>query len=306
MAANLSGEVLQARSGALKASVVAELAADADGVTAAVASTGVPLRRDPGTWRHHGAARHRAGEGPRAGLRRRVGRPRASSRLGHPGTVPRWAARLDALRDEIAGGLKDAVLAALGQEEFRFMREPAVAALLTRLAAACPLGGTAVAPAETVERRAGGDATGLLPPRRRRRDLRRRRLRDAEAQPGAAPLRLRRRARSRSRPAPPRLNAIMDALDGALAPTGADAALGRCTLGGTAWRCSIEGKVLKDPGDLDGDALLGGADHDRAAVAATAQFLVFPGRRSRTRNRCASTPQIAAHRFRISAALRPE
>lgn len=52
------------------------------------------------------------------------------------------------------------------------------------------------------------------------------------------------------------LNTIMDALDTALAPSGVDAALGRCTLGGTAWRCGIEGRVLKDPGDLDGDALL--------------------------------------------------
>ena len=52
------------------------------------------------------------------------------------------------------------------------------------------------------------------------------------------------------------LNAVMDALDAALAPAGADAVLGRSTLGGTAWRCGIEGKVLKDPGDLDGDALL--------------------------------------------------
>ena len=57
-------------------------------------------------------------------------------------------------------------------------------------------------------------------------------------------------------PGAARLNTIMDALDGALAPNGADAALGRCTLNGTAWRCSIDGKVLKDPGDLDGDALL--------------------------------------------------
>ena len=57
-------------------------------------------------------------------------------------------------------------------------------------------------------------------------------------------------------PGASRLNAIMDALDAALAPAGADAALGRLTLGGTAWRCGIEGKVLKDPGDLDGDALL--------------------------------------------------
>ena len=52
------------------------------------------------------------------------------------------------------------------------------------------------------------------------------------------------------------LNAIMDALDAALAPAGADAALGRTTLAGTAYRCSIEGRPMKDPGDLDGDGLL--------------------------------------------------
>ena len=52
------------------------------------------------------------------------------------------------------------------------------------------------------------------------------------------------------------LNTIMDALDVALAPAGADLALGRFTLGGTAYRCAIDGKPLKDPGDLDGDGLL--------------------------------------------------
>ena len=52
------------------------------------------------------------------------------------------------------------------------------------------------------------------------------------------------------------LNAIMDALDATLAPAGSDLPLGRTTLGGTAYRCSIEGKPLKDPGDLDGDGLL--------------------------------------------------
>lgn len=51
------------------------------------------------------------------------------------------------------------------------------------------------------------------------------------------------------------LNAIMDALDAALAPTGVDLTLGRCTLGGAVHRCAIDGKPLKDPGDLDGDAL---------------------------------------------------
>ena len=52
------------------------------------------------------------------------------------------------------------------------------------------------------------------------------------------------------------LNMIMDALDTALAPSGADLALGRLTLGGAAYRCTIEGKPMKDPGDLDGDGIL--------------------------------------------------
>ena len=52
------------------------------------------------------------------------------------------------------------------------------------------------------------------------------------------------------------LNAIMDALDQALAPVGSDLPLGRTTLGGAAYRASIDGKPLKDPGDLDGDGLL--------------------------------------------------
>jgi hypothetical protein len=52
------------------------------------------------------------------------------------------------------------------------------------------------------------------------------------------------------------LNKIMDALDAALAPQGADISHGRNTLGGAAYRCAIDGKPLKDPGDLDGDGLL--------------------------------------------------
>jgi hypothetical protein len=52
------------------------------------------------------------------------------------------------------------------------------------------------------------------------------------------------------------LNGVMDALDQAFALSGADLGLGRNTLFGAAYSCRIDGKVLKDPGDLDGDALL--------------------------------------------------
>jgi hypothetical protein len=52
------------------------------------------------------------------------------------------------------------------------------------------------------------------------------------------------------------LDNVLDALDVAFVPTGSDDLIGRNTLGGVAYQCRIEGKVLKDPGDLDGDAML--------------------------------------------------
>jgi hypothetical protein len=52
------------------------------------------------------------------------------------------------------------------------------------------------------------------------------------------------------------LNTVMDALDEAFALSGADLSTGRNTLGGAVYHCRVDGKTLKDPGDLDGDALL--------------------------------------------------
>jgi hypothetical protein len=52
------------------------------------------------------------------------------------------------------------------------------------------------------------------------------------------------------------LNNVMDAFDTAFALSGGDVVLGRNTLGGTVYNSRIDGKILKDPGDLDGDALL--------------------------------------------------
>jgi hypothetical protein len=48
------------------------------------------------------------------------------------------------------------------------------------------------------------------------------------------------------------LNAILDALDAAVAPTGADLPLNRLTLGGLVEHCRIAGRVLKDAGDVTG------------------------------------------------------
>jgi len=54
-------------------------------------------------------------------------------------------------------------------------------------------------------------------------------------------------------------------LDAAVAPAGADIALGRQTLGGAVHDCKISGAPVRDPGDLDGDA-----------IAAVAVRLVLP------------------------------
>lgn len=48
------------------------------------------------------------------------------------------------------------------------------------------------------------------------------------------------------------LNVALDAIAACLAP---DPTLGRQTLGGLVAHCRIEGRVVKDPGDLDGQGL---------------------------------------------------
>ena len=62
-------------------------------------------------------------------------------------------------------------------------------------------------------------------------------------------------ARDPATPGASAINAALDALDAALAPAGADLALGRQTLGGAVHDCKISGVPVRDPGDLDGDAI---------------------------------------------------
>lgn len=134
------------------------------------------------------------------------------------------------------------------------MREPAIAALLARLAAAYPW---AAPPSRRLK--LWSDVPAAMRPACFLHEGGAETYADAAATPKrtlALRLFVYADAHDPGQPGAAALNAIMDALDGALAPNGTDAALGRLTLGGTAWRCAIEGKVLKDPGDLDGDALL--------------------------------------------------
>ena len=62
-------------------------------------------------------------------------------------------------------------------------------------------------------------------------------------------------ARDPTTPGASAINAALDALDAALAPSGADSGLGRQTLGGVVHDCKINGVPVRDPGDLDGDGL---------------------------------------------------
>jgi hypothetical protein len=62
-------------------------------------------------------------------------------------------------------------------------------------------------------------------------------------------------ARDSTTPGATAINNALDAIDAALAPTGADIGLGRQTLGGTAHDCKIIGVPVRDTGDLDGDGL---------------------------------------------------
>jgi hypothetical protein len=52
------------------------------------------------------------------------------------------------------------------------------------------------------------------------------------------------------------INQILNALHNALAPTGADIQRGKNTLGGLVQWCRIDGKIFRDPGDIDGDGLV--------------------------------------------------
>ncbi len=51
-------------------------------------------------------------------------------------------------------------------------------------------------------------------------------------------------------------NQILEALDAALMPQGAEQAIGRNTLGGVVHQCRLEGSIEREPGDLDGYAVI--------------------------------------------------
>ena len=114
---NLSGDVLHERSGALKASIVAEVTAGVDAIVFAVGSEGVPyaaIQEYGGTTAPHEIMPVKARALAFAG----AGGPRFARRVHHPGSrLPArayLAGARDALVDEFGAGLKAAVLEALG------------------------------------------------------------------------------------------------------------------------------------------------------------------------------------------------
>lgn len=117
--ANLSGEVLQPRSGALIDSISSDVEDDGSGVTATVESSDVPyaaiLEYGGKTAAHDIIATKARALAFIAG-----GTLRFAKLVHHPGSTIRAFAymgtALDALQDDIESGLKDAVLGALGAE----------------------------------------------------------------------------------------------------------------------------------------------------------------------------------------------
>lgn len=117
--ANLSGEVLKPRSGALIDSISSDIDDDGSGVTATVESSDVPyaaiLEYGGKTAAHDIIATKARALAFIAG-----GTLRFAKLVHHPGSTIRAFAymgtALDALQDDIEGGLKDAVLEALGAE----------------------------------------------------------------------------------------------------------------------------------------------------------------------------------------------
>ena len=260
--ANLSGGLLQERSGALKASIFAEVDADAGAIAFSVGSEGVPyaaIQEYGGTTAPHDIVPVKAQALAFAG----AAGPTFARRVHHPGSrLPARAylgGALDAMQDEIAGGLKAAVLEALGAaltgDIVMSIRETAIAALAARVASAYAWAAPpsrrlklwsdvppAMRPACFLFE--GGTETyaNAADPASKRSLLVRLFIYVDAHDPAAL--------------GAAQLNAIMDALDAALAPAGADITLGRTTLSGAVHRASIDGKPLKDPGDLDGDGLL--------------------------------------------------
>ena len=115
--ANLSGEVLQTRSGALKASVAASIDVGADEFVATITSDGVPYAAIQ-EYGGHTAAHDIVPVKARALAFAGSGGTVFARRVHHPGSVvparAPFGSALEALRSEIGDGLKQAVAAALG------------------------------------------------------------------------------------------------------------------------------------------------------------------------------------------------
>jgi phage gpG-like protein len=115
--ANLSGEVLTPRSGALLDSISSDLDDDGSGLTVTVESSGVPYA---GILEYGGktAAHDIVATKAKALTFMAGGALRFARLVHHPGSTIRafayMGSALDELQDDIEGGLKDAVLDALG------------------------------------------------------------------------------------------------------------------------------------------------------------------------------------------------
>lgn len=118
--ANLSGDVLEIRSGALKASIFADLTFDAGRIAIDAGSHDVPyapIQEYGGQTAPHAIVAVKAQALALAFAGVGVGGTRFARRVAHPGSaIPARSflgSALDGLREEITTGLKDVILSAL-------------------------------------------------------------------------------------------------------------------------------------------------------------------------------------------------
>ena len=117
--ANLSGDVLQSRTGALKSSVAVAIDLSADAFGASIVSDGVPYAAIQ-EYGGHTAAHDIVPVKARALAFAGAGGAVFARRVHHPGSViparAPFGSALEALRAEIGDGLKQAVAEALGAD----------------------------------------------------------------------------------------------------------------------------------------------------------------------------------------------
>ena len=250
----LAGEALESRSGALAASIAAEVSGDGEDVAATVGSFGdvkyAAIQEYGGKTGAHEILPGKASVLAFVA----DGAMHFARRVEHPGSLIPERSYLRSSLDEMSAEIV-AALAAVGKRKLgaEMSREAAFSALFATVSGAYSWGlasrrmklwsevPSAFRPA-FFQLESGPETYQWGSPATPRRTF-------------EAKLFLYFDARDPLTPGTTAINNALDAIDTALTPSGLDLATGRQTLGGIVHDCKINGVPVRDTGDLDGDGL---------------------------------------------------